>query len=216
MRALGIAGVLLLVVLVIAALVDRQVTEQAEEQASERVSTELGAPADVDLMGWPVSLRLLLGSVPRVAVTASDVPIPGQPANIDALDVVLLDAELRLDSLRETGIPVRARTGTFSATLSGEDVYALAGSPAVVDRVELGVGVVRFVLAGDVGVIDVVATLQGEDLVLQATDTVIAVPPVSISLAELPAGARVESYAIEDGEIVLRGTVQDVLLESVP
>lgn len=213
MRALAIAAVLLVVVAVIAALVDRQVTEQAEAQASERVSTELGTPADVDLQGWPVSLRLLLGSVPRIVVTASDVPIPDQPARLDELDVQLSDAELRLDSLRETGIPVRARTGTFRTTLSAEDVLALAGNPPLVDRVELADGTIRFVLAEDVGVLDVVPSLRPDELVLQAQGTTVDVPPVRLSLADLPAGARVEAFEIADGELVLRGTVQDVLLE---
>lgn len=215
MKGLAITVVVLVVLLAVGVLVDGEVTEQAERRAAEQVRGELDAASTaVDLQGWPVSLRLLFGTVPRIEVVAHDVPIPDQPASLDDLDVVLSDADLRLGSLGESDIPVRARTGTFTATLSGDDVYALAGSPPVVERVELVDGVLRFVLAGGVGALDVVATLRGDELVLQARDTVFDVPPARIPLTGLPAGARVESYTIEDGLITLRGTVRDVLLEA--
>lgn len=211
-RSLASFLVVCAVLLGIAAAVDLGLTAGAERQAAERLSAELGAPATVDLRGWPVTLRLLTGEVPEVVAEASSVPVPERAASLSRLTVTLTGVRLRLGDLRAPeALPVRARTGRFTATVTADDLLELAGRPPIVQALELRPGVVRLVLLGGVTV-EGTATARDGVLVLTPAQPVLGIAELPVPLGELPAGATVDRVEVGDGELLLEGSVQDLLL----
>lgn len=212
----------------LAAMVDAGLTRSAEREAAERVRAETGAvAAEVDLRGWPVSLRLATGSVPEAFVTATDVPIPDRAALISLLEVTLTDLALRLDDLQTPGaVPVRAATGRFEARLDADALTALtvesSGTEGFVDRVEPvvtpdGTGVVRVTLASGLGTVDAVPEAREGSLVLRPVQALpIGPAELVVPLRDLPAGATVDGIHVEPGALVLAGDVEDLLLQPEP
>lgn len=191
---------------------DAMVTERAERGAEAALGQRLGAPAQVALSGWPVSLRLVAGGVPRAEITASDVPLEGTGASIDRIDVVLTDLTVALRDIvaGDPGSAVQASDGTFSALLTPQSLSELIG----VRGVRLGDGVLVIEAAGISA--DVTAAVEGGQVVLRPVGSVPpGAVPVELSLPPLPAGAVVEGVTISGDGLVLRGRVTDLLeLES--
>lgn len=212
----------------LAAMVDAGLTRSAEREAGERVRAETGAvTAQVDLRGWPVSLRLATGSVPEAFVTAADVPIPDRAALISRLEVTLTDLALRLDDLQTPGaVPVRAATGRFEARLDADALTTLtvesSGTQGLVDRVEPvvtpdGTGVVRVTLASGLGTVDAIPEAREGSLVLRPVHQLpIGPAELVVPLRDLPAGATVDAIHVEPGALVLAGDVEDLLLQPEP
>ncbi len=192
-----------LVLLVVAGVVaDTLLTNAAERQASARVSEELGAPADVDLRGWPVSLRLLSGTVPEVGITAQDVPVEDTSVRVARLEVEVADVRIRFADLRAAGpLPVDGGAGTFRAELSEAEVNRLAG----VGGLQLGDGVASFDVAGQR--VEVVATVEDERIVLRPITGLPGVGPVPLAPVALPGEIRLEAVRIRPGLIELSGRV---------
>lgn len=209
---LAVTAILLLVVIVAA---DAALTTRAEREAATRVAQQLQAATTVDLRGWPVSLRLLTGRpVPQVAVTATGVPIPGRPASLASLEVILDDARLALGDLRDPPeVPVEAARGRFTARVDGAALTALAEAPALLERIEVGADAVRFVVAGGAAIDTEVSAREGA-VVFSADVPVLGPVDVPVPLGDLPAGAVVEQARVDGGQLVLEGRVTD--LELVP
>lgn len=209
-------GCLLFVLLLVAGIVvggDLLVTRLVERQTEQQVSAALEAPADVTLHGWPITLRLIEGVIPRATVNATDVPLENN-VSLSRLDVVLHDVEVRLSDLRQAGggevrLPP-ARSGTFEAELTEDAVAGVLGLPDAVSEVTLRDGLVHLSAAGlevsaEVGARDgdVVVSLAGPLAQLFAAE-------YPIDLSNEPGSPAVEDVAIRDGTMVLRGTLEDV------
>lgn len=207
---LAVAAILLIVVIVAA---DAALTARAEREAATRVAQELQAPTTVDLRGWPVSLRLLTGRpVPQVAVTATSVPIPGQPASLASLEVLLDDVRLAIGDLRDPAeIPVEAAQGQFTARLDGAALTALAQAPPLLERIEVGADTVRFVVTGGV-TIDAQVSARDGAVVFSAEVPVLGPVDVPVPLGDLPVGAVVEDASVDGGQLILQGRVSDLEL----
>jgi hypothetical protein len=197
--ALLVAIGLLALVAVVADLV---LTDVAEAQTAARVSEELGASAAVDLQGWPVSLRLLGGTVPRVGITADDVPVEDTAIRLSRLEVDVTDVRLRLaDLLADGPLPVDGGSGTFRATLSQAEVNRLAG----LGDVQLGEGVASLVVLGQQ--IDAVATVEDARIVLRPLTDLPGLGPVPLAPVELPGEVVLDAVRIRPGELELTGRV---------
>ena len=203
---LGILGVLLFIA-------DSAATSYAEERTEARLAQVYDTEADVELMGWPVSARILFtGRIPEARISTGDVPLDGG-ASIDRLDVVLTELSVRIDDLRGTTgnrLPP-AREGRFKATLDEQSVGSLMGVASGL----LDVRLERDVLTLSAGQLSVDATVEARD-----GDVVIAVAgPLAqllggaefpIDLSEQPGSPAVDDVAINNGFMVLRGTLEDV------
>lgn len=221
MRAL-LGFTITIAVLVGAALLANQLlADRAERQISEQATAELGTVTDVELGGFPVGLRLLLNRVPRAALRADGVPIPGRDAMLTSLDVQLEDARFSLaDLVGGADLPVRAAAATFRAELDGPALLALADAPQLVQRIDLVNGEVQFVLggAGGAGGAALAATVgvRSGDLVLRPSSELPQVAgdftELVIPLQGLPGGAVVTDARVEAGRLVLTGSASDLLL----
>ncbi len=220
MRAL--LGFTLTIALLVGAtlLVDELLASRAERQIEQYASSQLGAPADVRLGGFPVGLRLLFNRVPEAALRADGVPIPGREARITQLDVQLTDARFSVADLAQGAeLPLRAERASFRAQLDGPALVSLADAPPVLQRIDLIGGELRVVLGGPgLGTVTPSATVgvRDGDLVLRpAGDLPEAVGDLTelvVPLEGLPGGAVVSDARVEAGRLVLTGSVADLLL----
>ncbi|HVM21200.1 MAG TPA: DUF2993 domain-containing protein [Egibacteraceae bacterium] len=212
MRRLGCLLFVLILLAGIAVGADFLITRLIEQRTEEQVSAALETPADVTLHGWPVTLRLIEGVVPRATVTATDVPLENN-VTLSRLDVVLHDVQVRLSELGQQSEEVRlppARSGEFEAELTEEAVAGVLGLPDAVSDVRLADGLVHLSAAGlevsaEVGARDgdVVVSLAGP--LAQVFDA-----EYPIDLSNEPGAPAVEEVAIRDGVMVLRGSLEDV------
>lgn len=203
MRA-GTAFLLTFVLLCGAAIgADALITAAAEDRASEEVSRRLGAPAQVRMRGWPVTVNLLQGRIPELELTATGVPIEGQGQRIDRLRVTLTDARVRFRGM-QTAPELEAGTGTFDAELSETAVTALAGFPGTV---VFGDGIASVAAAGQT--IDVaVTTEQGAVVFRPLVPVSQGLQPVELRLPDLPwATVQVDRALISPGLLRLSGLV---------
>lgn len=184
-------------------VVDALVTARAEEEASLQLSGLLGGDADVDLRGWPVSLRLLAGNVPEVGVVATDVGLSGD-VGLDRLEVTVADVRVTFADVRAPqAARVSGGAGTFTALLDEAAVGALVGFPGAVT---LGDGIGQVQAQGVSA--DVTAAVEGGSIVLRPVGAVPpGVEPVPISLPPLPGQAVVDSARIVPGALRLEGRV---------
>ena len=211
-RAFAASVVVLAVVLI---GLDAALTRAAEQRASEQATILLAAPATVDLRGWPLSLRLLLGVVPAVDVHATNVPTDSG-VRLGQLDATLTNVRLRFGDLADGRLPADADDGTFVASLDTEAVRQLLGDLGSAGLVELRPGRVRFQVAGlpiEAGV-----TLASDQLVLTPVSGPPGVPDrLEVPLPELPPGTDVEQVTILDGALRLDGSfVPEALTSFAP
>lgn len=209
MRALFVTVVLLALV---AVGVDYGVATLAENGTEQDVSVTLDAPATVEFHGWPVGLRILTGTIPRVEVSATDVPL-ARGASLDRLDVELTDVEVRISDLTGEAsdrLPP-ARDGTFEAKIDESSVAAMLGLPRRVVALDLAGGVATLSAAGlrvDAEVTardgDVLVALQG------ALVRLLGGAEFRVDLSDEPGSPAVEDVEIRDGVMVLRGRLEEV------
>ena len=207
-------GCLLLVLVVLAVgtyAADQAITSYAERQTAQRLSSQFDAESSVDLTGWPVSLRMLAGTIPRADVELRDVALDNG-AVLDELVVTLTDVEVSYQSLSAEGDALPpARSGTFSAQLSEGSVAGLLGVPESIVQVELGGGVVTMSAAG----IEVEADVQAVDgdvafALRGAIAQLLGAGELTIDLSDQPGAPSVEEVEIGDGVLTVRGTLTEV------
>lgn len=203
MRA-GTAFLLTFVLLCGAAIgADAWVTAAAEDLASEEATARLGAPAEVSMRGWPVTVRLLQGRVPEVDLIAAGVPIDGVEQRIDRLRVTLTDARVQFRGLGSAP-ELEAGAGQFHAELSEAVVGALVGLPGAVT---LGDGLGTVAAAGQS--VDVAATAEAGAVVFRPLAPASqGLEPVELRLPDLPgATVQIEQALIAPGVLRLSGPV---------
>jgi len=189
---------------------DGFLTRALERRAATRVTQELGAPSSVDLRGWPVTGRLLFGSVPTAEVSASAVPIPGRSARLTRLDLTLADVRIdRTELFNPDVMPFDATTGRFAAGLDGPALLALSGPPPGLQAIEVVEQGVRLVVAGGLSA-TVTPSARDGDLVLRADAPVLGDLEVVVPVPVLPGGTRIDSVRVDDGLVLLEGFVPDV------
>jgi hypothetical protein len=191
------------VLLGLGAAADAAVTRRAEQQVSEQVSAEIGAPATVDLQGWPVSLRLLTGVVPRVDLVAADVPLEDTDAELSELRATLTDVRLRLADLSSADVPIEAGPTSFEADLDAGDVERLLGPVAAIGEIELLDGLARLTVAGFP--IEGTVGVEGGAIVVRPTAPILNLGEVTVSLPALPGGVSVQQAVVLPGVLRLSG-----------
>lgn len=208
MRAVGKVLLLLLALAVVLVATDRIVAMVAEQRVSEQVSAALDASATAELGGALPGLRLLTGTVPRIDVSAEDVPVADR-AVLAQLDVTLTGVRVSWRYLfeeRETLPP--ADDGRFRARI---DVASLAellpGELEAVDGERL-----RLSFAG---IASVEATLDAEDgRVVVRPQTPLAgllgLERFDIDLSGQEGRPHVEEVDIRGDAVVLRGRLLEV------
>lgn len=210
MKIAAVVAVALVVVAAGLLLLDRVVTSMAEERAAERVSEELEAPTEVTLHGWPVALRMLLGTIERAEVTATDVPLD-EGGTLDQLDVTLHDIDLDIGDLQNPpdGLPP-ARDGEFKASISGDITWALTSVPSMLASLEI---------TGDVVQLQTPVAALSADLVVHRNrllfepDVPLGVVfrgDVELDISDQPGSPVLEEAAINDGTLRLRGRFEDL------
>jgi hypothetical protein len=191
------------VLLGLGAAADAAVTRRAEQQVSEQVSAEIGAPATVDLQGWPVSLRLLTGVVPRVDLVAADVPLEDTDAELSELRATLTDVRLRLADLSSADVPIEAGPTSFEADLDAGDVERLLGPVAAIGEIELLDGLARLTVAGFP--IEGTVGVEGGAIVVRPTAPILNLGEVTVPLPALPGGVSVQQALVLPGVLRLSG-----------
>lgn len=199
-----------LIVAVLAFLGDALLTNIAEERAAEQVGAELGADVDVELSGWPVSVRLLMRRVPEVRVVATGVPLRDSPAILSRFEATLRDVDVPWTWSGQLEGQVSAETGRFVAELDEAAVQALVQLPITVTLEE---GIIRGSIGG--AQLDVTAeVVEGAIVLRPAAETFAGLGELRLPLDGLPEGAVVESVRVETGVLAVEGTLTDVAVAS--
>lgn len=205
-------GCLLFLILVAGGLfaADLLATQYLEQRTARETSRTLDADTVVDLEGWPVGVRALMGTIPQATVVAEDVPLDNG-ASLDRLDVVLRDVDVDVNRLGDPDRLPAARSGEFEAVLGEEGVVAMLGLPSGVADVTLEQGVVRVRAAG----LEVEADVEARDgnvIVSLAgpLEQLLGGAEYPIDLSQEPGSPYVEEVEIRDGRLFVRGVLDDV------
>ena len=211
MRRLGCFIVVLIVLGVVFFIGDQAVTTYAEQRTANNVSDALGSDATVEFSGWPVGVRLLLGTIPKAEVAASNVELING-ATLDRLNVVLTDVKVNVSELRATSNQLPpAEDGTFTAQLSEESVTEMLGVPGNIVEVRLQDGVAQLRATGLQVETDVVA--EDGDVVVRLRGPLAQLlggGEVAIDLSDEPGAPEVEQVEIRDGVMILSGRLAEV------
>lgn len=211
MRRSGCFIVVLIVLGVLFFIADQAVTTYAEQRTAVNVSEALQTDATVAFSGWPVGARLLLGSIPKAEVTASDVPLDNG-STLDRLDVELTDVKVDVSDLRTNSDQLPpAQDGTFTAELSEGSVTAMLGVPGDVVQVRLRDGVMQLRAAGLRVEADVVA--ENGDVVVRLRGPLAQLlggAELPIDLSDEPGAPEVENVEIRNGAMIVSGRLAEV------
>jgi hypothetical protein len=204
-----LVGVLAVVVALVL-IGDALLTGVVERRASERLTQELQGPAQVELSGWPVVVRLLTSSVPVAVVRATDVPLTGTNATLSRL-------EARVTDVRVTGGELLLGNGNFSASLDEGAVTRLLGLPEqfTLVGVRLRDGVASVEL-GQLPVIRVTAEVVNGTVVLRPTDPLFSSLGFPVELQGLPAGVRLTSVRVRRNRLDITGRLESGALGEFP
>lgn len=193
----------------LAVLVDVGVARRAESVIQDRVGQALGAPVEASIGGFGSGFAVLGGHISTLDIhadrlTLTDVSVPGDAVEIQDLNVHVTDLEL--DGNR----PV-AGDATFSAVLSQDQVLQLIPQD-LADRVTLGTDRLMVDLGITTVALDVVVT--GDTLSLQLPGGLPVVDQLLSQATEVPLqvpdGVTVRDAMINDGALVLTGTLDPV------
>lgn len=192
----------LVVVLLVANAVFAWFVERRVETALEN---RLGSPTSVELSGFPVTPRLLTGSLPEAAVTVEDVGIPATSRSLGRLDLTFRDVRYTGERDGPLDSPIEARAARFESRLTEREVSALAGALPGVRGAELASGRpgLRLLLPGGV---TADAGLAAEDggLVLRPEPPLLD-PELVLTPGGLPAGASIEEVSVGEKAVVIEG-----------
>jgi hypothetical protein len=205
-RRIGCGLVVLLVLAGLVLAADQWAEAEAEERAEERLAEALGGEPEVELHGWPVGLRLLLGQVPRVTARAEDVRAQGG-LRIARLDAELTDVEFDRSAER---LP-RASTAQFSAIITEEALRAALGAPEQIVSLRLERGVAVLDVGGFQVEADVVA--RNGAVVVEPRDALSALlgaGALRIDLSDRPGAPSAREVEVQDGRLVVRGVLEAI------
>lgn len=211
-RRLPLVVLLLVLLAGVVVLVDLLLTSVAEERVAEGLEERLGAPAEVELSGWPVALRVLAGlGVPRVDVHAIDVPARG--GELDRLDVTMTGVEVDVGDLRAglEDLPP-AQRARFEAEVGEAALQRMLRLPAELAGFSLTPGGAELDVAG-VAVIEAAITAEDGVVVLTPRSPIaplLGFGRVPVDLSDQPGRPYVEDVRVEDGGLVLTGTLRGV------
>lgn len=206
-----VVGIVLAIVVVGLVAADRALAGAAEGRAAERAEEVLGAPADVQLTGWPVGWRLVAGRPVDVVLSARDVPLPDGDGVLDVLEVELDGVRAGLGMLDEPSSPLRAEQGRFVAELGDDAVQqrlGVVGRIPLVD-VELRSGVVRLNVAR-FPAIDATAEIDDGQVLFRPTAPIAGFVEVELRLEELPFGFVVDDVTVRPGTLRLSGSATNL------
>lgn len=199
-------GAVAVVLLVANAVVAWTVERRAEESLGDR----LGSPVEVELSGWPVTPRLLFGSVPEANVVVEDAGLPGTGLELGRFDLTLRDVSYTGRSEGPLDPPVEARTARFESSFGEGELDRLAASLPGVSGAGLTGG--RVSLALPAGLTTGADLLAEDGRLLMRPDTPLLVPEIPLT-GELPWGASVEDVRVQDDKVNVRGTARDLGVE---
>lgn len=190
----------MLAVLVALAGLDAVITEVAERRLADGVGARLCGDATAELSGWPVSLRLLLGTVPHAEVTVRDARPPGS-------EVVFTRLVLSADDVTTAGATL-APSGplAFDAGIDERDLHRSVDLPATVSAVELRDGDLLLRTPVGLAVPATVALVEGA-LEVRPTPALLARFRFRIPLDELPPGLDVAEVGVRSGLLTASGTI---------
>jgi LmeA-like phospholipid-binding len=177
---------------------------QIERRMEISLEDSLGFPVEVDLYGWPVVPRLLLGSVPQTRVTAHDVDVAGTGASVSLVQLTFEEVTWKWQRQGPLDPPIQAVRARFEVEVTERDLEELLGGLA---EVRLTDGHLRLTGIGGLAA-DLVVAARGGGVVLRPD-----VPVVDIELY-LPIDSivhgrtRTERVLVEDGRLVLTGSVE--------
>lgn len=208
MRMLTAFLVTLLVLIGGGVTLDAVLTDRAERGASERLASTFGGEADVGFGPWPVTLRLLAGSVPEVQATLRDVP--AGEVRLRRVSVELRNVRLEGGAGLAVGlnpperVALRAGRGRLDAEIDEEAVRQLTGA-----TVRLRPG--QAVIDTPGGEVAVVAGVEDGAVVLRPVGEAAderEVEPVRFELPPLPGEPRVTRVELRQGLVRLSGEVR--------
>ena len=180
---------------------------QIERRLETNLEDELGFAVDVDLSGWPVVPRLLLGSVPQARATARNVAVAGTGASISLVQFTLEDVRWKRQRLGPMDPPVQAEDARFRVEVTQEELQDLLGGESKVADVRLADGRVRITGAGGLAAnFDVAAS--GGSVVLRPEMPVFDLQVYLPIDPILPGRTRVERVLIEDRRLIITGSTQ--------
>ena len=211
MRGFGCLFVAVAVLAVVLFVGDQVATSTAERRTSANITSTLDAPAEVELHGWPVGLRMLLGSIPSATLVATDVPLDNG-ATLDRLDVELTNVAITIDDLnaQEERLP-KADQGTFTAQLDEASVGAMMGIPEGLAEITLEDGLVELGAGGIAIQADVEAS-EGNVVVSLAGPlaAILGGSEFAIDLSEEPGEPFVQDVEIDAGVMTVSGRLDEV------
>lgn len=205
--AIGLVVALALVLVAGEALV----VGRAESRIASAVADQLAVDVEVDITSRPAAVGVLVGRIDAVSLTATDVPLDGQPVILDTLEV---DAS----GITFDGDEVTDGAATFRAVLAEDQVRAavpvlLAGLLVVTDdALVLDAGLLRVPLA--LSVVDDALRVQPDGALAEAAGALLGdldglVDPIPL---HSPDGVVVTGVVVEPEGLVFTGTLDPVVL----
>lgn len=209
MRRLGCGLFLLLVFAGLVLAGDQWVAAEAEDRAEAALRERLGTEVDVELFGWPVGLRLLLGTVPRATVSSTGMEASGLRVGRVTAELTDVRVPRRADRLPT------AETATFTAVVSEEDLRAALGAPDQILSLRLRPGVVVLSAVGLEVEADVVAR-DGAVVVepRDALSALLSLGSLRVDLSGAPAAPTVREVEVQDGRLLIRGVLAGIATDA--
>lgn len=183
------------------------IASQIERRVEASLEDRLGFTVEVDLSGWPVVPRLLVGSVPQARVTARDVAVAGTGASVSLVKFTLEDVSWKRQRRGPLDPPVQAESARFRMEVTEGELEELFNGQHGMGDVRLADGRVRLTVAGGLAA-DFDVAAKGGGVVLRP-----GVPVVDFEVylpidPILPGRTRVERVLVEDGRLILTGSTE--------
>ncbi len=180
---------------------------QIERRIEMNLEDKLGFSVDVDLSGWPVVPRLLLGSVPQARATARNVAVAEIGASVSLVQFTFEDVSWRRQRRGPLDPPIQAESARFRLEVTEGELEELLGGQGGMAEIRLEDGRVRLTGPGGLAAsFDVAA--RGGDVVLRpdvpGVDFEVYLPIDPI----MPGRTTVERVLVEDGRLILTGSTQ--------
>jgi len=180
---------------------------QIERRIETGLESRVGLPVEVDLSGWPVVPRLLLGSIPQAQVTARNVAVPGIGTSISLVQFTLENVSWKDQRREPLDTPIQAERARFRVEVTQGDLEELLSDQGRMADVRLADGRVRLTVAGGLTAnFDVAA--KGRGVVLRPEVPVVDFEVYLPIDPIVPGKARVESVLVENRRLILTGSTE--------